>query len=111
MRSRCAIVTALVLALALIAAPAYAAGNHFFAQQDTQDAETEGETGGGGQGQGEPAAETGSEEEATEQAVTETGPPWTFQMARIALALTLLLALAIARWFYKLVVSRARGAA
>lgn len=80
-----------------------------YAQEEQQDSETQGETGGGGQS--DPEAETGSEEETTEEAATETGPPWTFQMARIALVLSVLLGLAIARWYYKLVASRQKGAA
>lgn len=144
MRSRCAILTALVLALVLAGAPAIATvtiqikrhgqwidyhggaikdGNieivvspksgevtAVFAQGDSEDSETQGET-EGGEGQSGEEAETGSEEADTGEAATETGPPWTFQMARISLVLTLLLGLAIARWYYKLVASRQKGAA
>lgn len=81
-----------------------------FAQGDSEDSETQGET-EGGEGQSGEEAETGSEEADTGEAATETGPPWTFQMARISLVLTLLLGLAIARWYYKLVASRQKGAA
>lgn len=61
-------------------------------------------------GADEPEAETGSGADQTEEAVTETGPPWTYQMARIALASLLLLALAIAGAYYRFVVQRQRGA-
>lgn len=62
-------------------------------------------------GQDEPEAETGSGADETEEAVEETGPPWTYQMARIALASLALLALAIAGAYYRFVVVRHRGAA
>lgn len=62
-------------------------------------------------GQDEPEAETGSGAEQTEEAATETGPPWTYQMARIALASLALLGLAIAGAYYRFVVMRQRGAA
>ena len=62
-------------------------------------------------GQDEPEAETGSGADETEEAATETGPPWTYQMARIALASLVLLALAIAGAYYRFVVMRQRGAA
>lgn len=61
-------------------------------------------------GQDDPEAETGSSEEQTEEATTETGPPWTYQMARIALASLALLGLAIAGAYYRFVVTRQRGA-
>ena len=61
-------------------------------------------------GQDEPEAETGAGEEQTGETATETGPPWTYQMARMALAALVLLALAIAGAYYKFVVARQRGA-
>lgn len=61
-------------------------------------------------GQDEPEAETGSGADQTEEAATETGPPWTYQMARIALASLVLLGLAIAGAYYRFVVTRQRGA-
>jgi hypothetical protein len=42
---------------------------------------------------------------------TETGPPWTYQMARITLVLLVLLAVAIGLLYYRLVVRRRRGGA
>lgn len=61
-------------------------------------------------GQDEPEAETGSGADDTQEAATETGPPWTYQMARIALASLALLGLAIAGAYYRFVVMRQRGA-
>lgn len=69
----------------------------------------EGEDQEGG-GADEPEAETGSGADQTEEAATEAGPPWTYQMARIALASLVLLALAIAGAYYRFVVVRQRGA-
>ncbi|MDQ3953568.1 MAG: hypothetical protein M3279_11510 [Actinomycetota bacterium] len=62
-------------------------------------------------GADEPEAETGSGADETEEAATETGPPWTYQMARISLASLVLLGLAIAGAYYRFVVMRQRGAA
>ena len=61
-------------------------------------------------GQDEPEAETGSGADETEEAATETGPPWTYQMARLALGALALLGLAIAGAYYRFVVMRQRGA-
>jgi hypothetical protein len=61
-------------------------------------------------GQDEPEAESGSGADQTEDAATETGPPWTYQMARMALAALVLLGLAIAGAYYRFVVTRQRGA-
>ena len=61
-------------------------------------------------GQDEPEAETGSGADQTEEAATETGPPWTYQMARLALGALVLLGLAIAGAYYRFVVMRQRGA-
>ncbi|MDQ4024883.1 MAG: hypothetical protein M3217_05250 [Actinomycetota bacterium] len=61
-------------------------------------------------GQDEPEAETGAGAGESEEAATESGPPWTYQMARMALAALVLLALAIAGAYYRFVVTRQRGA-
>ena len=110
MRSRWAILAAALLVLFIAAPPAFAGG--VLAQADQGDAETQGEDAGtdGGEGQSDAEAETGSEEGATEEAEVEAGPPWTYQMARIILLLSVLLGLAIARWYWKLVGSRQRAA-
>lgn len=61
-------------------------------------------------GQDEPEAETGAGAGETGEAATETGPPWTYQMARMSLAALLLLGLAIGGAYYRFVVTRQRGA-
>jgi hypothetical protein len=79
------------------------------AQADPGGSEVEGEDAEGeGSGQSDPEAETGTEESESGAAEPETAPPWTFQMAWITLALSVLLGLAIARWYWKLVGSRQR---
>ncbi len=60
-------------------------------------------------GQGSGQAETGAEQDQTREAVEETGPPWTYQMARMSLALLLFLALGIAWMYYRFIVTRRRG--
>ena len=134
MRSRWAILAAIALLVAIGTTPAFATSQLVVAQpagddtevgdDDTGDVE-EGETetgedpaedGSGGddeisEGQSDAEAETGSGEEATDEAEAETGPPWTYQMARIILALLLLLALSIGWMYWKLIASRQKGAA
>ena len=112
MRARCSILIVLGLVLGLVAIPAvaYASGVAVMAQGTSDDEETQGEE-PGGSGQNDPETKTGSEESETAEAEVETGPPWTYQMGRMALALTALLGLAIVRMYYKLVVSRQKGAA
>lgn len=116
-------VASCLLALALIAALAAPASatEAFVVAQPEGDAEPGGEnveegvesgtTGGDteeGEGQEDPGAQTdpGSGEEAE----TETGPPWTYQMARIGVALLVLLGLAIGLAWYRFVGSRQRVA-
>ena len=112
MRARCSILIALGLVLGLVAIPtvAYASGAAVIAQGTSDDEETQGEE-PGGEGQTDPETQTGFEESETAETATETGPPWTYQMGRMALALTVLLGLAIIRMYYKLVVNRQKGTA
>lgn len=80
--------------------------------QQSEGGTTEGDEGAEQESGGadEPEAETGSGADETQDAATETGPPWTYQMARIALASLVLLGLAIAGAYYRFVVMRQRGA-
>lgn len=72
-------------------------------QQQPEDPE------GAGEGQDDPAAESGAGEGESGEAATETGPPWTYQMARIALVLLLFLGLSTGLLYWRLVASRQRG--
>ncbi len=53
-------------------------------------------------------AESGDEAN-TDPAAEETGPLWTYQMARISLAMLLVLFMGAGLWYYRLVVKRQRG--
>ena len=112
MRSRWAILTAALLLTFMTVPQAVAASSGLVvAQADQGDAETQGED-SGGEGSGQSEAETGTEEgeSAGGEETVEAGPPWTYQMARIIIVLSILLGLAIARWYWKLVGSRQRAA-
>jgi hypothetical protein len=117
LRSRLVIVLCVSYVLAAFpAAPAVASprdGAPVFAQDPTgpeDEAEGQEGQGGAGEGQGTAEAETGAGGETTE-GTAETGPPWTYQMARISLALLVALALGIAFIYHRLVTKRQRGEA
>lgn len=100
------------LLVAYVAAPgAHAVSGIDLAQQPGEGPGAEGEEGQdpAGEGQGDPEAETGAGGGETEEGTAEPGPPWTYQMARIVLALTVLLALGMGYLYYRLVVVRRRG--
>jgi hypothetical protein len=95
MRSRVLPLVSLCLLLVpvLVSAPAAVAGPaHVLAQG----------------GQGKPETETGAQNDSG-GAVEETGPPWTYQMAKLSVVLLVLLGGAIFFLYYKLVVQRRRG--
>ncbi len=84
------------------------------AQQPNRDAGLQGgdaQDEGGGAGQDDPDAETGAGQGETEGGTSAeaTGPPWTYQMARITLALLVPLALGLGYLYFRLVASRRRG--
>ena len=125
MRTRLAILLALVLAFPVaFALPALAADHVLLAQEapgaddpagDADPADADDESQGGevnsedGDGASDPDAETGvSEDEQTEPAEVEAGPVWTYQMSKIVIALFVLMMLGIAAAYYKLVVQRQR---
>lgn len=62
------------------------------------------------EGAGEEAAESGAGGESG-GATEETGPPWTFQMARLTLVLLFLWGLVTVIQYYRMVVQRSRGRA
>lgn len=109
MRSRWAILAAALLVTFMTVPHAIAASSQVVvAQADQGDSETQGEESEDGTGQSDAEAETGTEEAESGAAEPEAGPPWTYQMARIIIVLSVLLALAIFRWYWKLVGSRQR---
>jgi hypothetical protein len=61
-----------------------------------------------GTGQSKPDAETGASKKESEPAAEETGPPWTYQMAWISIALTVFLLLGTGSLYWRLVVTRRR---
>jgi hypothetical protein len=83
------------------------------AQEDTgagQDDEGAGqESGGEGEGQDDPEAETGAGAGESEDVAEETGPVWTYQMARIVVVLLVLLIAAITLLYWRLVGRRRRS--
>jgi hypothetical protein len=110
LRSRWAILAAALLLTFMTVPQAMASSRGLVvAQAEDSSSESEGET-TDGTGQSDPEAETGTEESESAEAEPETGPPWTYQMARIIIFLAILLGLAIARWYWKLVGSRQRAA-
>jgi hypothetical protein len=88
-------------------------GDHILLAQenvDESDGAQGGETGNeGGEGQSDPDAETGAGEEENAPAVEEEGPVWTYQMAKIVIALLLLMGIGVGAAYYKLVVQRQRA--
>lgn len=130
MRTRLAILLALVLAFSsviLTALPALASeGTLILAQQpasedeagDADPADQDDESAGGetnseeGDGQSDADAETGASEDEQaepEGGEVEAGPVWTYQMSKIVIALLFLMALGIGAAYYKLVVQRQRA--
>lgn len=129
MRSRLAILISLValLATAPNAAPMAHAKQQVWLVQDTgggqegvgeedeanentgQDTGTTGNEEQGQEGQGDPETESGASEEESESATEEAGPPWTYQMARIALVLLALTLVAVFLAYQRFVIRRRRG--
>ena len=94
---------ALLTNLFLISIPA-GASVHSFAQEDSSESGNEGGE-GGSEGTD---AEVGSSEGQSETAEEESGAPWTYQMARMAVILVVLMGLSIALMYWRLVVKRQR---
>jgi hypothetical protein len=100
MRARFALAVTVVVLIGAFASPVAAAAPRSLALAQTDDQE----------GQGETAPETGAGKSETEAGASETGPPWTYQMARLSIVLLVLLVLAVGLLYYRLVEKRRRGA-
>ncbi len=109
-----ALIHAPLVLVGTLAAPARA-GDVVLAQEGGdptgQEEEAEGQEsqGGEGEGQGSAEAETGAGGETEGGASTETGPPWTYQMARLSIILLALLLAGIFLLYHRLIVKRQRG--
>ncbi|MGH2729349.1 MAG: hypothetical protein ACRDJI_01945 [Actinomycetota bacterium] len=102
MRARLVSLLLPAVLLSAISMPVVHAGPSL-AQQDEENSK------GGDQKAG---TEKGADEGETDSTATEEeGPPWTYQMARISLAILALLALAIGGAYYRFVLMRQRGEA
>ncbi len=122
MRARITVLLALLTICLVLAVPAANASTITLAQEESQEQELvneqdEAEQSDGtneeeGSGQSNPDAETGAEadEQAEGTSTEEQGPPWTYQMARIGIALMLLMALGLGLLYYRMIASRQRAA-
>ena len=99
MRARLAILMALAAIVGSLAmtAPAHGQAGVTLAQENQE------EGGSGNQGDEGQQGEGGGE---SEEAAEETGPPWTYQMARISLILLFLTLLAVGFAYYRFVATR-----
>lgn len=105
MRARLAILIALMAMVSSVMAlgsPAWSSTGPTLAQETDSDDDQEGGD-----------SETGTEDEEGESseggdAAEEIGPPWTYQMARIALVLLALTVLGVAFAYYRFVATRRR---
>jgi hypothetical protein len=92
---------------------AMAADGAVLAQDTNSDAnpgpeeESQGQEGSNKKGS---SAETGADKGQTVPAADETGPPWTYQMARLGILLIVVMVLGCGLAYYRFVVRRQRGA-
>ena len=119
MRARLAAVLSLLVLLALPISAVQAKTVTLAQEVDTeegavdQEDESQGSESGNeaeGEGQSDADAETGAGAGEQEAAEEEEGPPWTYQMARIGIALMLLIGLAMGLLYYRMIASRQRAA-
>lgn len=115
MRSRSTtllLVFATLLASLFVLSPAAQASSDVVLAQGSEGTDEGGEGDSGAtdenEGSGSTDAEVGANEGQTDGAAEETGPPWTYQMARMILVLLVLMALAIGLMYWRLVVQRQR---
>lgn len=116
MRTRSAVLlvlAALLSTLFALRAPLAHASDVVLAQESETEGSDQGDESDSGatdedEGSGSSEAEVGSNEGQSDPAAEETGPPWTYQMARMIVALAVLMALGIAFLYWRLVVQRQR---
>lgn len=104
MRARIAILMALAAIVgSLMTAPlAHAQAEVTLSQQNQEEGDSE-SGGSGNRGDEGQQGEGGGE---SDEAAEETGPPWTYQMARISLILLFLTLLAVGFAYYRFVATR-----
>lgn len=112
MRARLAIIVGLLTAVfgvhLIQLAPQAGAGEVVLAQEV---GESPGEANVEEGAETDPKAETSTEEGTGEAAEPEAGPPWTYQMARMALGMLFLALLAVGFTYYQFVYRRQKGVA
>ncbi len=113
MSRRAASLSALVLLVlwaGAVLVPAAHAADLVLAQETGEETQGGEETSGAQEDEGasEEAAETGAGGES-EGAAEETGPPWTYLMARMSAVILLLVGLITVIQYYRMVVQRSRG--
>jgi hypothetical protein len=118
MRVRLATLLALFLILLpatqLVGIASAGAGTDVVLAQEGVDESDESQGGEGGneeegEGQSDPDAETGAGADEQAPAAEEEGPVWTYQMAKIVIALLLFMCIGVGLAYYKLVVQRQRA--
>jgi hypothetical protein len=119
MRARLAAALSVFLLLALPMAEVHARVVTLAQEVDSEDSavdqedESQGSESGNeaeGEGQSDADAETGAGAGEQEAAVEEEGPPWTYQMARIGIALMVIVGLLMGLLYYRMIASRQRAA-
>jgi len=108
MRARLAAVLSLLLLICFVLPLSVAGARTITLSQEagTDEAAEEGDEGGG---QSDPDAETGAGADEQEAAAEEEGPPWTYQMARMGIALMVVIGLMMGLLYYRMIASRQRA--
>jgi hypothetical protein len=110
MRVRLAAVLSLFLICCFSLSPSIVHARTVTLSQEAETEEGEADNEGEGEGASDADAETGAGEGEQEAATEEEGPPWTYQMARIGIALMLIVGLLMGALYYRMIASRQRSA-
>jgi len=111
MRARLVILIALmamVTSMVTLGSPAWSSTDPTFAQETDSDNEGSGQSEDSEEGTSQGSNEDEGGESSEEGGTAEVGPPWTYQMARIALVLLALTLLGVAFAYYRFVAIRRR---